>query len=550
MTTRKKESACHYHLCRKKAEVHVCTLCGNYYCEEHLKPTPPSLPGAWFKHSSYKDIFSIEDWRNPNAHPCPPYYDYLVAEAKRRDDAYWQYLENLVRHEKKHNEDSIVCHWPPPKPGPTIKIPKTVYRLTYAVAGFVLLILVISLFIPSKEKTENGLVVYDCRAYPDKCKTNTASSNFSFKIEQQNTSHRSNIENNSASLPVSKNNNSGSTRVSRWVAGYCEVYPEKCNESAPPLYTPFTLNNENESLTNIKQVSWSDIQISYPEWTHASLAHITKINNSAKTLLSQIPVKHLNFEYPLSGIYYKNLEELSTYCGKPAEGCWVPTENKTSSIYLSLPEVIYTNGEETYYGYHLNFFKGAFSQVITNPAQTLAHEIAHGVYYTYNVDNWSFGAPFVSDYAKTNEKEDFAETYAEYLWSTCLLYQRMSETPVGFAKIQILFDIFEKQIYLNYTRTDEACKGIKISSTDPGIFFRMIDKKELDDFFAIMDAAKNDTEKWDKLAKECNEVPSRCDMSTALGSNSSYAYAVLTYTEAKKNYEQKLFEYNTRWGEG
>jgi len=206
MATHKEHLTCHYNSCIKKVGLHFCKYCGNAYCAEHLKPLPPSLPGGWFKHSSHKDIFNIEDWRNPNAHPCPPYYDYLVAEAKKMDEEYQKSLEDLVKSGKQPRGGH------PPK-GPTappsgkkdgneskkelIKSIKIILLLAFfvVVASYVLQnsseltnkLSDIKMGLFSNQYTPKEIRIYDCKIYPDKCKNYTVHTNISVNAEQQNT---------------------------------------------------------------------------------------------------------------------------------------------------------------------------------------------------------------------------------------------------------------------------------------------------------------------------------------------------------------------------
>jgi hypothetical protein len=80
---------CDYHLCRKKTKLYRCSHCGKYYCEEHIKPIPPSMPDF-----DYPNKF-IEWKEQDNRHPCPIYYDYLRKQEKERHEKYSKSLDKL-----------------------------------------------------------------------------------------------------------------------------------------------------------------------------------------------------------------------------------------------------------------------------------------------------------------------------------------------------------------------------------------------------------------------------------------------------------------------
>ena len=80
---------CDYHLCREKTKLYQCSHCGKYYCEEHIKPIPPSMPNF-----DYPNKFN--EWKNrENCHPCPSYYDCLVEKEQERIEKCWQALGKL-----------------------------------------------------------------------------------------------------------------------------------------------------------------------------------------------------------------------------------------------------------------------------------------------------------------------------------------------------------------------------------------------------------------------------------------------------------------------
>lgn len=491
---------CHYHLCRKKTEVHNCKYCENYFCKEHLKPAPAYHPD--FKHLTREDTPDMDNWREPNRHACVPYYDYLkkLDEKKRRE--YQAALNKLCDSGKPASTSGPGGNIPPE---PTVHPENPMLHWEEIVKGIKItvilaLVIVVSLYVlqnpPSNSKE---VVVYDCGVYPDKCKKDSQPPR--------------------ALVPLNEN-------------------------EMPP-------NQEQDKGNSSTQLVWLDIPIVYPEKIRSPFINITKINASITSLMEQLPAKHLNLEYSLTGIYFRYQEELTRDCrGEQWGGCYAPSPDMTSKIYIPLPEVIHDmNSGDDYYEYNQKSTVGGYYTKITNPANTLAHELAHGVYYTYKIDNWRFDAPFISDYAKTNEKEDFAETYAEYVRNTCNLYQKIGIAQAGMEKMRVLFNLFEKQIYKTYKKT-QGCSGVNITAEDSfDSFFRRVDKKDVDVLFVLLNSALNETIRWEQFAKECNENPSRCDRSTALGRNSSYEYSIGTYQQYQKDYERKMAAYKTRWGE-
>lgn len=86
---------CHYHLCRKRTEVHKCKYCGESFCKEHLKAKPPGLPR--FEGTSHQDRLFMEEWQKPGGHPCVPFLEHWEAKNKRKDEEYRQALDRLIK---------------------------------------------------------------------------------------------------------------------------------------------------------------------------------------------------------------------------------------------------------------------------------------------------------------------------------------------------------------------------------------------------------------------------------------------------------------------
>ena len=90
-----KIGVCSYHLCRKRTTVYRCKYCGEYFCEEHIRPKPPGLPN--FRSTSPEDRLLMEERRKPGGHPCPPYFDHWVAERKKEREKWEIALDKLLR---------------------------------------------------------------------------------------------------------------------------------------------------------------------------------------------------------------------------------------------------------------------------------------------------------------------------------------------------------------------------------------------------------------------------------------------------------------------
>lgn len=86
---------CHYHLCRKRTEVHKCKYCNEFFCKEHLKAKPPGLPN--FETTSHKDRLFMEEWHKPGGHPCMPYLNHWEAENRRKEEEYGQALDRVLK---------------------------------------------------------------------------------------------------------------------------------------------------------------------------------------------------------------------------------------------------------------------------------------------------------------------------------------------------------------------------------------------------------------------------------------------------------------------
>ena len=95
---KKKMGVCEYHLCKKKTEVHSCVYCGKYFCKENLYAKPAGMP--IFSSTKPLDKLFMEEWHKQGGHPCVPYYDYWMANLKRRDEAYGHALDKLLAHDK------------------------------------------------------------------------------------------------------------------------------------------------------------------------------------------------------------------------------------------------------------------------------------------------------------------------------------------------------------------------------------------------------------------------------------------------------------------
>src|SRR3989344_8847102 len=91
---------CHYHLCRKRIDVHQCKYCSESFCSEHLKAKPPGFPR--FSSTKPSDSLFMEEWHKKGGHPCVPYFNYWEQENKRKGDEYGQALDRILRRPKEH----------------------------------------------------------------------------------------------------------------------------------------------------------------------------------------------------------------------------------------------------------------------------------------------------------------------------------------------------------------------------------------------------------------------------------------------------------------
>ncbi|HDI72667.1 MAG: hypothetical protein DRN19_02830 [Thermoplasmata archaeon] len=90
-----KIGVCSYHLCGKRTTVYKCKYCGEYFCEEHIRPKPPGQPN--FRSISPEDKLLMEEWHKPGGHPCPPYFDHWVAEREKEAKKLDAALDKLLR---------------------------------------------------------------------------------------------------------------------------------------------------------------------------------------------------------------------------------------------------------------------------------------------------------------------------------------------------------------------------------------------------------------------------------------------------------------------
>ena len=72
------KTICNYHQCKKKTNLKRCVHCRGYFCEDHIKPSPPIFPN--FDYPRKKVEWELS--KKENTHPCPPYYDYLLRKKK------------------------------------------------------------------------------------------------------------------------------------------------------------------------------------------------------------------------------------------------------------------------------------------------------------------------------------------------------------------------------------------------------------------------------------------------------------------------------------
>jgi len=83
---RKPFSECSYHSCKRKGYLFRCKYCGGYFCQEHLRATPPGPPR--FRGTGTEDRIFMNEWHKEGGHPCPPYLRHWEEEKKQRDKEY------------------------------------------------------------------------------------------------------------------------------------------------------------------------------------------------------------------------------------------------------------------------------------------------------------------------------------------------------------------------------------------------------------------------------------------------------------------------------
>ena len=122
---------CEYHLCDKKGKVYKCEYCGKYFCEEHLRSKPPGMPR--FGGTSTEDALLMEEWRRPDGHPCPRFYEFWREEQQKKEKIYAEALKEVVESsvslsssEKERKIESSVTYLPTPPP--TTYKPETIKK--------------------------------------------------------------------------------------------------------------------------------------------------------------------------------------------------------------------------------------------------------------------------------------------------------------------------------------------------------------------------------------------------------------------------------------
>lgn len=94
---------CYYHLCeyhkRNRTKLFRCEYCGEYFCKNHLRSSPPSAPA--FSYARKRDAIKMDEWRKPDGHPCPPYLEIWEREQQIRNQDYSNTLDTLLKSSKK-----------------------------------------------------------------------------------------------------------------------------------------------------------------------------------------------------------------------------------------------------------------------------------------------------------------------------------------------------------------------------------------------------------------------------------------------------------------
>lgn len=92
-------SQCHYHQCKKKGKTNECIYCGQYYCEEHVKPGQPSIGANWGDSPAAR----LARLESNSSHPCVPYAKYKEQQDNKAKELYVKALEEITKRKSSEN---------------------------------------------------------------------------------------------------------------------------------------------------------------------------------------------------------------------------------------------------------------------------------------------------------------------------------------------------------------------------------------------------------------------------------------------------------------
>lgn len=91
---------------KSRKKVFLCKYCKEYFCKEHLKPSPAFFPR--FNRGDPKSRLLMEEFHEENGHPCMPYYPHWEKQGEAESDAWGKTLDILAGKTKKHGKSIFV----------------------------------------------------------------------------------------------------------------------------------------------------------------------------------------------------------------------------------------------------------------------------------------------------------------------------------------------------------------------------------------------------------------------------------------------------------
>jgi len=74
---------CHFHDCKVKNNLEECQYCNSFFCSTHIRAKRPGE--ARFRSSKIEDKEFMDEWRDPNTHPCL-FYTAALNEKNRMEE--------------------------------------------------------------------------------------------------------------------------------------------------------------------------------------------------------------------------------------------------------------------------------------------------------------------------------------------------------------------------------------------------------------------------------------------------------------------------------